>query len=95
MAGTGTHLKKIIVAWLGVNTGGCGNCQALLEEMDRRGPAWVRANIGTIAPRIRDNARKSKDWKARILSHLPGVRFPIRAMIRHAIRNAEADQKQQ
>lgn len=91
MAGPGTHLGNLIKTWLRVRNSGCGNCQALLAEMDANGPEWVRANLRTIMPRIRANARKNRDWKARILARIPGARWPIRALVLEACRRAEAD----
>jgi hypothetical protein len=62
-----------------------------MDEMDARGPDWVRANLKTILPQIRANARNNENWKARILARLPGARMPIRAMVMHAVKLAEAD----
>lgn len=89
--GPGTHLKALIVGILGVRVGGCGGCQQLLEEMDNKGPQWCRANVCNIVPRIRANARKNKDWRAKILAYLPGITAPIYGLVFHAIDLAEAE----
>ena len=89
--GVGSHLSKLIKRWLRIKTGGCGGCKALMDEMDAKGPAWVRANLKTILPQIRANARKNENWRARILARLPGARMPIRAMVLRAVKLAEAD----
>ena len=91
MPGVGTHVGFIVKRWLQIETGGCGGCRQLLEEMDSNGPAWCRANLGTIVPRIRANARRNPKWRARILARLPGAQRPILAMVRLAISRAEAD----
>jgi hypothetical protein len=89
--GSGTHVKMMVQGWLGVKTSGCGGCQSLLEEMDRNGPDWCRKNFGRICNTVRSNAHKNKDWRAKILSHIPGVQWPIRAMVLLAISRCEAE----
>lgn len=92
MAGVGTHISKLIAKWLRIKTAGCGGCKELLEQMDREGPAWCRANMRRIVPQIRANARKNENFKARILARIPGASRPIRALVLEAIRRAEADE---
>jgi hypothetical protein len=87
--GVGTHLKDLIHGLLGVKTGGCGGCKQLLEDMDSKGAQWVRDNIAKIAPQIRNNAKKNKDWRARIAAHIPGVNRPIVALVFLAIKRHE------
>ena len=89
--GPGSHLKIIIQSWLGANTGGCGGCEQLLQQMDSHPPEWSKQNLSTILPTIERNARKSKDWKARILARIPGIRLPIVAIVFLAIARAEED----
>lgn len=93
MAGTGTYLASIFKAWLGTGVGGCGGCEQLLKEMDSHSPEWTRQNLRTILPTIERNARKSKDWKARILARIPGIRLPIVSLIFLAAAWAEEDLK--
>ena len=92
--GPGSHLRDIISGWLKVNTDGCGGCAKLLRAMDRRGPAWCKAHLAEIVPRIQRNASKNKDWKARILAKIPGIRAPIIAIVFLAIARAEEDLRQ-
>ena len=91
MQGVGDHMKAIIVRWLGVNTGGCGGCEALLKQMNDNPPEWSRQHLREILPAIERNARKSKDWKARILARIPGIRLPIVSIVFLAIARAEED----
>ena len=92
MAGVGTHTSKIIAKWLRIKTVGCGGCKALLEKLDREGPAWCRQHLRHIVPQIRANARKNEHFRARILARIPGASRPIRALVMEAIRRAEADE---
>ena len=91
MAGTGTYLAAIFKAWLGTGVSGCGGCEQLLKEMDSHSPEWTRQNIKTIIPTIERNARKSRDWKARILARIPGIRLPIVSLIFLAAAWADED----
>jgi|SRR5208283_2974396 len=91
MTGSGTHLKHIIESWLGVQSGGCGGCKELLEEMDKKGPQWCRDNIDSIVPKIRHNAKRNPKWVAKILANIPGIKAPIYAIVFLAISKAEAD----
>lgn len=91
MQGAGSHLQKIIKDWLGTRVSGCGGCESLLRDMDRNPPQWTRDNLGKIIPTIRNNARKNKDWRARILANIPGVTAPIAALVLLAVRRAELE----
>jgi len=93
MAGTGEHLHHIVKTWLGISSwSGCG-CQALAEQMDKRGPAWVKQprNFRRIVHQMRATARKAPQWRLRLAGYLPGVKWPIRAMVNLAIQRAEED----
>ena len=91
--GPGSHLKQIIISWLGTGVGGCGGCEKLLADMDSWGPEGCRQRIREIAPTIQRNAAKNPDWKARILARIPGIRLPIVSIVFLAIARAEADLK--
>jgi len=91
MKGCGTHLRDIIKGWLGTSTGGCGGCERLLKAMDRKGPEWCKRHLHEIVPTIQRNARKNRDWKARILARIPGIRAPIISIVFLAIARAEED----
>jgi hypothetical protein len=91
--GAGAHAELIFKKVFGSNPGeGCGGCRSLLERMDKNGTAWCRANIKTIVPQIRKNAKKFPHWGARVAAHIPGISKPIYALVILAIRNAEAEE---
>jgi len=94
MTGPGSHLKAIITKWIGTSTGGCGGCERLLKQMDQEGTAWCRQHLREIVPQIQRNAQKNPDWKARILSRIPGIRAPIIAIVFLAIARAEEEIKE-
>jgi hypothetical protein len=90
---TGEHLHAMVKQILRIDFwAGCG-CKELAEEMDSHEPAWTLqpANFKRIVNKMRTTAKRAPKWKLRILARLPGARFPIRAMVREAVRRAEAD----
>lgn len=74
--GVGDHLKNILAAWGFQKVSGC-RCRKYAAKMNRRGPDWCEANIGTVVWWLRLSARKRK------LPFLPPV---ARELIRRAIR---------
>lgn len=78
--GPGTQMTQIINRMgLGSN---CGRCQALANEMDQNGSAWVLQNRNYIAQRTINNAEN--------LGHFMGPirRAGVRAMIRTSVRRS-------
>jgi len=78
--GPGTEMTQIINR-LGLGSD-CGRCQALADEMDRNGPAWVLQNRSYIADRTISNAEN--------LGHRMGPirRAGVRTMIRMSVRRS-------
>ncbi len=78
--GPGTEMTQIINR-MGLGSD-CGRCQALANEMDQNGSAWVLQNRNYIAQRTISNAEN--------LGHRMGPvrRAGVRAMIRTAVRRS-------
>jgi len=90
--GAGTHAAAIFKKIFGDGpAGGCGGCQSLLDEMDREGPAWCRSHMRKIVSKIRQNAKKFPNWRARMLARMPGVQAPIWALVLVAVTRAESE----
>jgi hypothetical protein len=91
--GTGWHLHKLVVMRLHIDFWeGCG-CKELAAEMDRHPPAWSLKprNFTRIVNKMRAAAKRAPNWKVRLISRMPGVTFPIRSLVREAVRLAQAD----
>lgn len=69
--GVGTELKELLASLGVTDTAGC-SCTSRAAEMDRHGPAWCRANRGTIAGWLRDEA-KARSWAERIAAGVRAV----------------------
>ncbi len=78
--GPGTEMTQIINR-MGLGSD-CGRCQALANEMDQNGSAWVLQNRDYITQRTISNAEN--------LGHRMGPirRAGVRAMIRTSVRRA-------
>lgn len=90
---TGEHLHELVKTWLRLDFWeGCG-CKELAAEMDRHPPEWSLKprNFTRIVSKMRATVRKAPKWRVRIMARIPGVKFPIRAMVREAVRRAQAD----
>ena len=93
MAGTGTHLHRLLENWLGIHEWqGCG-CKDLAAEMDAHHPDWSERpeNFRRIVAKMRQTARQAPDWKLRLAGYLPGAKYPIRRLVRTAIANARQE----
>lgn len=85
----GDHLHDVIREWTGENfTPACG-CERWMRKMNRGGVPWTRSHLWMIVKKLRIEAGQRKWWRQ--LAKLPGVQFPIRAMVLEAIGRAERD----
>jgi hypothetical protein len=80
--GPGSELKKLL-ALIGIDPTTTCSCHAHALEMDRRGTAWCRQNIGTIVGWLREEAERRG---------LPFVEIVARGLIKSAIRRAAKNQ---
>lgn len=90
MAGTGTHLHRLVKQYTGQDfLPGCG-CQSLVDKMNSHPPKWSIANLKMIVEQLRA-AAQARGWRTRLLVTLPGSNTPLRWLVREAVRLAEKD----
>ncbi len=85
----GDHLHKVIRECTGEDFEPDCECDKYIRRMNRYGVAWARKHFAVIVEKLRREATRRRWW--RLLARLPGVRFPLRAMVREAIRRSETN----
>ena len=91
MAGTGTHIHRIIKKRFGEGLQASCKCEKWIKMLDRKGPAWARKHTRQIVAHLREEAG-DRGWKRAIRT--PGNRLALRGLVFIAIKRAERDQRE-
>ena len=90
---TGDRLHDLIRRYLHQDyRPGCG-CKKVVEQMNSHAPAWTIDNMPMLVGKLQQAARE-RNWWTKLAVSLPGNKYPIRFMIREAVRLATEDAKQ-
>jgi len=79
ICGTGTELKNIFASF-NIHPDNKCNCEAIVLEMNQRGPDWCEGNIENLVDRIEEESKKRR-WAKYVFS-----RFVVKRLIKLAIR---------
>jgi hypothetical protein len=91
MTGVGSRVH-VRFAELGFDFTPTCNCRELMEQMDREGPAWCRANMGNILNVMLHEAR-GRQYVGRLAALFPGTtKLAIRKIVTEAIEEVEREQ---
>jgi len=86
---TGNRLHAIIKQWTGQDYKPDCGCEAVVKQMNSHTPQWTLDNMPMILEKLRTAAANRKWWN--LLAKIPGAKFPLRWMIRQAVKLALKD----
>jgi len=86
MKGTGDHLHDVILQYTGEDFTPDCPCQEMIAKMNRWGVVGTRQHRKEIVEQLREEASQRGWW--RYLVRIPGARWPLRWMVKEAIRRS-------